>query len=277
MRFIICLLFLGLSIKGYSQAIETKKVTSGNFKEIYSVEKKTKVKSGTYVKIDKLSKDTLIVGQYQNDQRSGVWKYFSEGNKLWMSYDFDKKAFALIPDEIKNITQFDVSNGSKYTEQKVDNPPIYLASKKEIEYQFLSELAPTLEIVTNSKSGLCVARFVIDKTGHLKEIVSEVMLSDVLFPQIKSILENLKEPWIPAKVNGQEVDSQFILVLDIKPEGKPLFEDNPKCIVVHYNYNYQSKIIRETVYLGTTVVVKTNGTPPSDAEMQRLIQQAAGR
>ena len=48
-----------------------------------------------------------------------------------MSYDFDKKAFALIPDEIKNITQFTVSNGAEYVEQKVDNPPIYLASKKE--------------------------------------------------------------------------------------------------------------------------------------------------
>ena len=90
-------------------------------------------------------------------------------------------------------------------------------------------------------------------------------------------MEDLKEPWIPAKINGQEVDSQYMLVLDIKPGGKPLFDDNPKCIVVHYNYNYQSKIIREKVYLGTTVVVKTNGTPPSDAEMQRLIQQAAGR
>jgi hypothetical protein len=114
---------------------------------------------------------------------------------------------------------------------------------------------------------------VIDKTGHLKDIVPEVMMSDVIFPQIKLIMENLKEPWIPAKMNGQEVDSQYILVLDIKPEGKPLFEDNPKCIVVHYNY--LSKIIKRTVYLGTTVT--TNGMPPSDAEMQRLIKKSSGR
>jgi len=275
MRFIICLLILGLSTKGYSQAIETKKVTSGIFKEIYSVEKKTKIKSGTYVKIGKLSKDTLIVGQYQNNQRSGVWKYFSEGNKLWMSYDFDKKAFALIPDEIKNLTQFNVSNGSEYTEQKVDNPPIYLASKKEIEFRISSELVPSADIVVNSKSGLCVARFVIDKTGHLKDIVPEVMMSYAIFPQIKLIMEDLKEPWIPAKMNGQEVDSQYILVLDIKPEGKPLFEDNPKCIVVHYNY--LSKIIRRTVSLGTvTVLVPTNGMPPSDAEIQRMIKNSSG-
>jgi len=274
MRFIICLLILGLSTKGYSQAIETKKVTSGIFKEIYSVEKKTKVKNGTYVKIDKLSKDTLIVGQYQDNQRSGVWKYFSEGNKLWMSYDFDKKAFALIPDEIKNLTQFNVSNGSEYTEQKVDNPPIYLASKKEIELQISSGVIPVEDIVVNSKSGLCVARFVIDKTGHLKDIVPEVMMSYAIFPQIKLIMEDLKEPWIPAKMNGQEVDSQYILVLDIKPEGKPLFEDNPKCIVVHYNY--LSKLIRRTVSLGTTVVT-TNGMPPSNVGMQILEQKPSGR
>ena len=273
MRFIICLLLLGLSTKGYCQSLETKKVTSGIFKEIYSVEKKTKVKSGTYVKIGKLSKDTLIVGQYQNNQRSGVWKYFSDGNKLWMSYDFDKKAFALIPDEIKNITQFNVSNGSEYTEQKVDNPPIYLASKKEIELRISSEIVPSADIVVDSKSGLCIARFVIDKTGRLKDIVPEVMMSDVIFPQIKLIMEDLKEPWIPAKMNGQEVDSQYILVLDIKPEGKPLFEDNPKCIVVHYNY--LSKLIRRTVSLGT--VVTTNGMPPSDAEMQRVIKNSSGR
>lgn len=273
MRFIICLLLLAISTKGYNQAVETKKVTSGIFKEIYSVEKKTKVKNGIYVKIDKQSKDTLIVGQYKNDQRSGVWKYFSEGNKLWMSYDFDKKAFALIPDEIKNITQFNVSNGSGYTEQKVDNPPIYLASKKEIELRISSEIVPTADIVVDSRSGLCIARFVIDKTGRLKGIVSEVMMSDAIFPQIKAIMEDLKEPWIPAKINGQEVDSQYMLVLDIKPEGKPLFEDKPGCIVVHYNY--LSKLIRRTVYLGTTVT--TNGAPPSEAEMQRLIQNSSGR
>jgi hypothetical protein len=275
MRLLCFLILIQVCFTGYSQTTETKKVTSGIFKEIYSVEKKTKVKNGTYVKIEKLSKDTLIVGQYQNNQRSGVWKYFSEGNKLWMSYDFDKKAFALIPDEIKNITQFNVSNGSEYTEQNVDNPPIYLASKKEIEFQISSEIIPVADIVVNSKSGLCIARFVIDKTGHLKDIVPEVMMSDVIFPQMKSILEDLKEPWIPAKMNGQEVDSQYILVLDIKPEGKPLFEDNPKCIVVHYSY-LSKPIIRTTVSLGTTVVT-TNGMPPSDAEMQRLIKQSSGR
>jgi len=273
MRLLCFLILILVCFTVFSQTTETKKVTSGIFKEIYSVEKKTKVKNGTYVKIDKLSKDTLIVGQYQNNQRSGVWKYFSEGNKLWMSYDFDKKAFALVPDEIKNITQFNVSNGSEYAEQKVDNPPIYLASKKEIEFRISSEIVPSADIVVNSKSGLCIARFVIDKTGHLKDIVPEVMMSDVIFPQIKLIMENLKEPWIPAKMNGQEVDSQYILVLDIKPEGKPLFEDNPKCIVVHYNY--LSKIIKRTVYLGTTVT--TNGMPPSDAEMQRLIKKSSGR
>jgi len=275
MRLLCFLILFLVCFTVYSQTTETKKVTSGIFKEIYSVEKKTKVKSGTYVKIDKLSKDTLIVGLYQNNQRSGVWKYFSEGNKLWMSYDFDKKAFALIPDEIKKITQFNVSNGSEYTEQKVDNPPIYLASKKEIEFQISSEIIPTADIVVDSKSGLCIARFVIDKTGHLKDIVPEVMISDAIFPQIKSIMEDLKEPWIPAKMNGQEVDSQYILVLDIKPDGKPLFEDNPKCIVVHYNY--LSKIIRRTISSGTVVVPATNGMPPSDAEMQRLIKQSSGR
>ena len=83
-------------------------------------------------------------------------------------------------------------------------------------------------------------------------------------------MEDLKEPWIPAKMNGQEVDSQYILVLDIKPEGKPLFEDNPKCIVVHYNY--LSKLIKRTVSLGT--VITTNGMPPSDADVQRLIKNS---
>jgi hypothetical protein len=220
----------------YNQIIETKKVTSTNFREIYSVDKSTKLKNGSYIKFDKQTKDTLICGQYQNNQKTGVWKYFAEENKLWMVYDFDKESFELVPEEISKVESFIVQKGDAFEFSKVDNPPIYLASKSEIEKVLSSNIKLSSEITSSGKSGLSIAKFVVGKDGKIKDIAEEQMLSKDLFAQIKKALENLEEGWIPAKISGAPVDSQILLVLDIRPSGDPLFSDKPGCIVIHLSY-----------------------------------------
>lgn len=237
MRPLLIFILLFSSLVGYNQTVETKKVSSANFKEFYSIDKSTGLKVGPYLRLDKQKKDTLVCGIYQNGQKSGVWKYFGHENVLWVAYDFSKKSLVYVSEEINKVDSFMVQKGNSYINLEVDNPPIYLGSKSEIELTFLSRIKLSAEITANTKSGISIARFVVGKEGKVKEITSDLMLSGDLFPQIKEILETLEGEWIPAKVKGEATDAQYMLVLDIKPGGQPLFADNPKCIVVHFNYS----------------------------------------
>lgn len=228
--------FMFIPFWGSSQTLELKKISTSCFREIYSVDKSTKQKCGKYLKLDRQTKDTLVFGEYKNDQKTGIWKYYADENKLWMAYDFDNKSLVVRPEKTGETETFSVFNGNTFSEQKVDNPPLYLGSKNEIEKIFLASIKLSPEITANSKSGICIVRFVVTKEGKIRDIVQELALTNDLIPQIKNILESMQSDWIPSKINKEAVDAQHMLVLDIKPGGNPFFEDNPKCIVVHFNY-----------------------------------------
>lgn len=236
MKLFLFLSLLFVSFITPAQTFEIKKSNTSCFKEIYLIDKSTQMKCGKFLKLDKQSKDTLISGYYQNGQKTGIWRYFMKDNHLWMSYDFDKKSFLLLPPEISKTDSFLVVKGQKLMYTKVDNPPVYLGSKNEIEKVLSKEIELNPEIIANSKSGVSFARFVVGSDGKLKNITQEVMLSVDLFPQIENILKKLEEEWIPARIDGEAVDSQSILVIDIKPKGKALFPDSPRCITVHLQY-----------------------------------------
>jgi hypothetical protein len=228
--------FIFIPFWSNSQTLGSKKISTSCFREIYFVDKSTKQKCGKYLKLDRRTKDTLVSGEYKNDQKTSIWKYYADENKLWMAYNFDNKSLVLRPKKMVETETFSVFNGNTFSEQNVDNPPFYLGSKNEIEKIFLASIKLSSEITANSKSGICIARFIVTKDGKIRDIVQELVISNDLAPQIKNILESMQGDWIPAKVNKEAVDAQYMLVLDIKPGGNPSFEDNPKCIVVHLNY-----------------------------------------
>lgn len=132
MRFLVLSLTIFFFHTAHSQEFEVKKVSTANFKEFYTVNKISKLENGTYLKLDKQNKDTLISGTYLNGVKSGIWRYFSKGNNLCMSYNFDRKAFEKLPEEISRIDSFVVKKADSFTYEKVDLPPVYLGSKNEI-------------------------------------------------------------------------------------------------------------------------------------------------
>ncbi len=224
-------------LTSHSQELETKKVTTTNFKEIFTVNKTTKLKSGNYLKQDRQNKDTLISGTYTDGTKSGIWRYFSKENELWMSYNFDRKAFEKFPDERSKIDSFVVKKGNSFAYEKVDSPPVYLGSKNEIERILIANFKVPQEIIQNKRSGISIATFMVDQSGKTKEFHGEQVLSNEVFPQMEQAFKLIDGDWCPAIANGEPVDSQIVVVYEITPLGaKSLFQDNPKAIVVHFQY-----------------------------------------
>jgi len=238
MRLLALSIIVIFYLTGFPQELETKKITTTNFKEIFTVNKATKLESGTYVKLDKQNKDTLISGTYLNGVKSGIWRYFSKGDNLWMTYNFDRKAFEKLPEEISRIDSFVVKKADSFTYENVDLPPVYLGAKNEIGRILASNFKVPLEICQNGKSGLSIATFTVNENGIMQDLLPVQVLSDEVFSQMKNAIKLIDGDWIPAKVNGGPVSSQVVMVYDITPSGsRYLIPDNPKAIIVHFQYS----------------------------------------
>lgn len=238
MRSLIFIFLIFVSFSAYNQTIEARKISSASFKEYYSIDKSTNLKCGKYLKLDKKTKDTLISGEYKNDQRIGVWKYFSSENKLWMGYNFDKKLFELMPDEISKIDSFWVQNGNTFAFKKVDTPPVYLGSNKEIEKIISANFILPTEVIMQQKWGASIATFIVDKNGKMKDFHGDVVTSKEVLRFMATVFKLIDGDWLPAIMDGKPVDSQIALVYDIMPvEANFLFKDKPTAITFHYRYD----------------------------------------
>ena len=76
MKITYFVLLLFLSLNGYSHELKAKKMVTNQFVETFTVDKKSKLKNGNYLKISAMTKDTLATGNYRDDLKTGIWKYF---------------------------------------------------------------------------------------------------------------------------------------------------------------------------------------------------------
>lgn len=261
MRFLALSITVIFYLTGFSQELETKKVTTSNFKEIFTVNKATQLESGVYLKIDKKSKDTLISGSYINGVKSGIWRYFSKDNHLWMSYNFDQKTFEILPEEISKIDSFAVKKDDSFSYEKVDFPPVYLGFKNEVARIAVSNFDIPNVFMEKHLSGISIASFVVDSNGKMKNFKRVLVLSDEIMTQMEHMFSLIDGEWVPAKVNGEAVDSQILLVYDIKPSGaKNLFQDNPNAIVAHFQYFGVQKAKHSLGYTTETILLQDKGS-----------------
>lgn len=255
MRFLLLSIAVIFYLPGFSQELETKKVITTNFKEIFTVNKATQLQSGDYLKIDKQNKDTLISGTYTDGVKSGIWRYFSKDNHLWMSYNFDRNAFEVLPEEISKIDSFVVRIDDSFSFEKVDFPPVYLGFKDEVERIVIANFDIPKLIMEKHLSGISIATFIVDKNGKIKEFQGEQVLSSEVLPQMAQALKLISSDWTPAKINGGPVDSQVTMVYDIKPSGaKNLFPEDPRSIVAHFQYSGVTETKKSLGYVKTTVL-----------------------
>lgn len=256
MRFLALSIAVIFYLTGFSQELETKKVSTTNFKEIFTVNKTTQLENGDYLKFDKQNKDTLIIGSYTDGVKSGIWRYFAKDNHLWMSYDFDRKAFQVIPEELSKIDSFVVRKDDSFSYEKIDFPPVYLGSKNEIGQLCIANFNIPKVIMEKHLSGISIASFVVDRNGKVKDFNKEMVLSTEVMSQMEHAFNLIIGDWVPAKVNGKPIDSQVLLVYDIRPLGaKDSFSDDPKSIVTHFQYSGVTETKRSLGYVTRTVPI----------------------
>jgi hypothetical protein len=239
MRTLILTFFLSISMIIYSQ--ERKTVTKeGKFQtEIYTINKANKKKDGFYIKLVNNTTDTLIIGNYCNDTKVGLWEFRASSNKPYFCYDYDKKVIDKLPKEIGEIDSFFIKIGTAYHLTKVDRAPIYLGYKSEIRQILWQNSMVSFDIAQEGITGTSLASFVVNTTGKISEIKIEKSLTKELDERIIKAVTMINGDWLTAMVNGAPIDSKIYILYNVtKDKITTKFAEKPYQLVHNLVYHY---------------------------------------
>ena len=232
-----------------AQELKKKKNTEDNYQELYTVDKKTKERHGSYLRIHKISKDTLIKGSYENGFKTGPWSYYDKKNRLYLEYDFDQQQFVHRENNFNKGDSLQVQFGNGFKLTKVDAPAIYLGYKNEIERSLNVSFEPPSNFLNKGNSGMVMASFEINLKGEMENLIIETSFDKSLEKPIKNSLEKFKTGWVPAEVKGQKVSSKMYVIYNLtfttNPSEEKVSIGKPKADLILVNFYFMG-ITRNT-------------------------------
>lgn len=235
--FLICLFCLPVLAQKSNRKLKEIKDQYSTCK--YTIEKKSKLKEGEFLRIKNNTKDTLVIGQYASDQKIGVWKYRRPGNKDYISFNHDNQSVEYLDPSITKIDSFLIKENTDglYLLNKVDSPPIYLGFKGEINTIMQRNLTLTPEECQRGIKGFTTASFVIDSTGRISEIMIVKSLGKSIDRMVVNAIKMIDGQWIPAKVNHVPKNAQMEVLFSIHGPGNyPKLKEKPYQIIRDFSY-----------------------------------------
>ncbi len=227
---VILTMFLSVVLVAYTQNSKTVKKNGVSITEYYLVDKKTKLKDGLYVRINERTKDTLAVGNYANDIKSGNWRYFSAAGMPYITYNYSTDSIHFLSDAITSVRQFIVKTDTTFILTDVDRAPVYTGDFQEVYRTLAENISVPRSIAENNKTGNCFYTITISKDGRIVDITTKKSLSKDIDKQVAASFAMLHNNWLPALCNGKAVDAQINLLVNIsnnnqakKQDEKPYF------------------------------------------------------
>ncbi len=195
--------FLVMSI--YTPA-QTKKITrdNNNFTYEYHVlSSDTSIRNGSYKLYYK--KKIIENGSYLNNEKTGLWQYFSLDGIFEYEYDFDRS-------EVTKIS------GDKKDDLRVRTPCLYLGSPI-IPYLFIVNNIYYPEKARKQRvGGKVILALKISKEGELWTIYLYQKLDPVLDSEVMRVARNFPDEWkwLPATRNGVNVDGEYLITIEFE-------------------------------------------------------------
>lgn len=214
----LLLMFAGflISYQTYSQNLKTKKKTSQFSKEIYQIDKKSRDRNGFYYKISTISMDTLVIGNYLNDEKTGLWTYNKMNGEKYIEYNYNSKTITALHSKALESDSTYIIRDNEFVFDKVDYPQIYLGFEGEAPFHIAASIRLPLYILKNEITGSSISSFVVDENGKIRDLKIEFSLSKELDKQILAEIKKLEGEWIPASKNGKAIASKIMFIIDVQ-------------------------------------------------------------
>jgi hypothetical protein len=243
----------------YAQKLKRKTQTTANIKEVFHIDRKTKIRQGRSYALRVDTKDTLSVGDYENGRRVGIWKFGHwKSGEEYLSYDFSSDVLIGMNDALL-ADSFLVKTGNEFVYRKVDRPLIYVGFNNELGVAISQKIDVSKEM-QKGETGVSVLSFGVDKTGALTGAKVVAPFSSSIEQQINTIVAQLPGKFLPAIVDGQAGESQFYVRVNV---GLPVerFAQNKKVPYLTHIDISTVAVERVTRRLGTVTTIHNSYTP----------------
>ncbi|HCY41092.1 MAG TPA: hypothetical protein DHV48_07015 [Prolixibacteraceae bacterium] len=258
MRILFILAILLTScLLGKAQELKTKKQQNEAFTELFQVDKKTRQRNGSFLKLSSQNNDTLVIGQYASDSVSGIWTYYDLKNEPYLKYDHTNDSCLWVSELASKPDTFPIRIKKNFGFAQLQRPPLYIGFRKELDVRFASQLKAPVEIMKKGESLTGMATFVVTRYGKISEIETGKIENKQLKAEVDRIFNAFAGNWLPGIYNGQKVDTKLYVFFQIDPAGVE-FTKSDKPYISTIGISYFG--ITETKVMQTKVV-RTTGQP----------------
>lgn len=232
------LLLLMAPLRGFGQ--QTKKVTNYSTtpisNEVYYVLKSDKaVKHGSYTlyrgrqlalatqghytqgrkdsiwtSYDFSGTTVVAKGAYQNDQRTGLWEFYTTKGELEQKYDYDARQLVYArPGKSKSLSvtlREPTASGQTWP----DVAPLYIGGSSAISGQMMLLRYPP-QAMRSGVSGSVQVAFTIGKDGTCSDYHVTQGIGAGCDEEALRVVQSLANGWIPAQVTGQPVAVECVI------------------------------------------------------------------
>jgi hypothetical protein len=253
-RFLILFFAVFLSNVCISQEVKKKTVSDSFSREEFYITKKGKLKNGSYIQIMVNTGDTLAIGQYTNDVKSGIWTYYSKGDSVYLKYNYDNSEIIFKSESITKVDTFIVFNNGSFKLSPIESPPICIAFEDKIRFYLANNLRPSIELQSQRIEGYAMASFEVTSAGEMTNIKTEKSIEAEFDKTLVKTLENFKETWKPAVYKGQQVNSKILIgvtLFNAETDGKLKINKKPYLLPIEIVYFEMVSVQRKVTFVTT--------------------------
>lgn len=204
---VLFLTFSGMEMYGQRFQLKEKTKKNGDIIEKYHVLRKhKKIKHGLYIKY---LKDRIIVcGYYDNNEKTGIWRYFDGLMRVQLEYDYDKQ---------KVISFLSFQDTTHYAQ-----PPLLLGSTMELKYRLKKLIKYPKDAWLAGYAGEVVVGLKIDTAGHIYDYTIEKSCYESLDREalrvVKEVVDDYR--WLAAIKDDKFVNSTYLIPIRFEMHGR---------------------------------------------------------
>jgi TonB family protein len=209
---ILCVVAITTSAQEKLKKVEIKD-NEKNTTEIYFVKKTdNQIKQGEYTLFG-YGKSLHVSGYYNANRRTGIWKYYNNGGKPSLEFDFDKDSLIRSDWQKTDTTVFKVKVGNRWIKKEVSSPPFPLYS--DLLFMINQNLRYPVKAAEKGIMGKVVIAVHIDDAGKVLGYRIDKKQDELLNEESLRVVKLITE-WYPAICEGKKVECEYMIPITFK-------------------------------------------------------------
>jgi periplasmic protein TonB len=218
MKYLLIFFFAAFCMEGIAQ--QTKKVKVENdveptWKDVfYVLVDKPDIRQGKFTRTYKGRFDMVEKGQYANNQKTGVWEYYANG-ELQQKIDYSKNEIVFAK-PFKSISESFIIEESTVKDNTTGRVPLFLGGDDKLNQLIWRSLRYPAMARRMGTEGKVFISATITKDGKMIDEQVKIGKGDGLDEEALRVIKLIPDDWFPLMVDGKAVETKVVLPINFK-------------------------------------------------------------